>query len=57
MDGDRKINISEGVPLNASGAAKIYMNTGNNTKVNSPNGTVIHLQTGDYQLLNLTLFT
>ncbi|CAG9135913.1 unnamed protein product [Plutella xylostella] len=45
MDGDRKINISEGVPLNASGAAKIYMNTGNNTKVNSPNGTVIHLQT------------
>lgn len=47
MDGERKINISEGVPLNSTGAANIFLNTGRNTKVNSTDGTVIHLKTGD----------
>ncbi|XP_072939980.1 uncharacterized protein [Epargyreus clarus] len=27
MDGERKVNISEGVPLNSSGAANIFLNT------------------------------
>ena len=39
--------MSEGVPLNSTGAANIFLNTGKNTKVNSPEGTVIHLNTGD----------
>ncbi|CAG4954160.1 unnamed protein product [Colias eurytheme] len=43
MDGERKINLSEGVPLNSAGAANIFLNTGKNPKVND--GTVIHLQT------------
>ncbi|KAJ8735814.1 hypothetical protein PYW07_007434 [Mythimna separata] len=45
MDGERKIHMSEGVPLNSPGAANIFLNTGKNTKVNSPEGTVIHLNT------------
>lgn len=45
MDGERKIHISEDVPLNSTGAASIFLNTGRNTKVNSPDGTVIHLKT------------
>ncbi|XP_028169830.1 uncharacterized protein LOC114359585 isoform X1 [Ostrinia furnacalis] len=46
MDGDRKIHISEGVPLNSTGAANIFLNTGKSTaKLNSPDGTVIHLKT------------
>ncbi|CAB3241091.1 unnamed protein product [Arctia plantaginis] len=45
MDGERKIHMSEGVPLNSTGAASIFLNTGRNTKVNSPEGTVIHLKT------------
>ncbi|XP_034837696.1 uncharacterized protein [Maniola hyperantus] len=43
MDGDRKLNL-EGVPLNSTGAANIYLNTGKN-KVNERDGTVIHLNT------------
>ncbi|KOB69104.1 Uncharacterized protein OBRU01_13650 [Operophtera brumata] len=45
MESERKINC-EGVPLNSAGAANIFLNTGKNTKVNSPDGTVIHLKTG-----------
>ncbi|XP_026739001.1 uncharacterized protein LOC113501898 isoform X1 [Trichoplusia ni] len=45
MDGEKKINMSEGVPLNSTGAANIFLNTGKNTKLNSPDGTVIHLNT------------
>lgn len=52
MDGERKIHISEGVPLNSSGAANIFLNTGNSknkdSKVNSHDGTVIHLKTGEF---------
>ncbi|XP_023949762.2 uncharacterized protein LOC112054287 [Bicyclus anynana] len=40
---DKKINL-EGVPLNSTGAANIYLNTGKN-KVNDRDGTVIHLNT------------
>lgn len=47
MDGERKIHIGEGVPLNSTGAANIFLNTGKNTKVNSPDGTIIHLKTGN----------
>lgn len=47
MDGERKINLSEGVPLNTPGAANIFLNTGNNKKVTPSTGTVIHLKTGD----------
>ncbi|XP_046963505.1 uncharacterized protein LOC124532585 isoform X1 [Vanessa cardui] len=43
MDGERKINLGEGVPLNSAGAANIFLNTGKNKKVND--GTVIHLKT------------
>ncbi|KAI5645027.1 hypothetical protein NE865_03001 [Phthorimaea operculella] len=43
MDGERKINLCEGVPLNSAGAANIFLNTGR-SKVN-PDGTVIRLQT------------
>uniref|UniRef100_A0A1E1W729 THD domain-containing protein n=1 Tax=Pectinophora gossypiella TaxID=13191 RepID=A0A1E1W729_PECGO len=43
MDGERKVNLGEGVPLNSSGAANIFLNTGR-SKVN-PDGTVIHLNT------------
>lgn len=46
MDGERKIHMSEGVPLNSTGTANIFLNTGKNTKVNSSEGTVIHLNTG-----------
>ncbi|KAL4716918.1 hypothetical protein ACJJTC_012729 [Scirpophaga incertulas] len=42
MDGERKIHISEGVPLNTAGAANIFLNTGKNSKL-STDGTVIHL--------------
>lgn len=52
MDSERKINY-EGVPLDTAGAANIFLNTGKNTKVNSPDGTVIHLKTGDLFLLLL----
>lgn len=48
MDGERKIHMSEDVPLNSTGAASIFLNTGRNTKFNSPEGTVIHLKTGDF---------
>lgn len=49
MDGERKIHISEGVPLNSTGAANIFLNTGKSTaKLNSPDGTVIHLKTGEF---------
>lgn len=48
MDGEKKINMSEGVPLNSTGAANIFLNTGKNTKLNSPDGTIIHLNTGDF---------
>lgn len=49
MEGERKIHISEGVPLNASGAANIFLNTGTgkDTKQKSHDGTVIHLKTGE----------
>lgn len=47
MDGERKIHVSEDVPLNSPGAASIFLNTGINTKVNSPDGNFIHLKTGD----------
>lgn len=58
MDGERKINLSEGVPLNSPGAANIFLNTGNgaNTKVNSPNGTVIHLKAGTSFVIQLHAF-
>ncbi|RVE51940.1 hypothetical protein evm_003406 [Chilo suppressalis] len=36
--------MSEDVPLNSTGAANIFLNTGKNTKLNSPDGTVIHLK-------------
>lgn len=49
MDCDRKLNIGEGVPLNASGAAKLFLNTGKN-KV-TPDGTVIHLNTGEFIII------
>lgn len=55
MDGEKKINF-EGVPLNSTGAANIFLNTGKNTKVNSPNGAVIHLKTGEHGFLNYQLF-
>ncbi|XP_075976371.1 uncharacterized protein LOC142976728 [Anticarsia gemmatalis] len=45
MDGERKIHMSEDMPLNSTGAASIFLNTGRNTKLNSPDGTVIHLKT------------
>ncbi|KAJ0182315.1 hypothetical protein K1T71_001684 [Dendrolimus kikuchii] len=47
MEGERKIHISEGVPLNASGAANIFLNTGTGkeSKQKSNDGTVIHLKT------------
>lgn len=48
MDGERKIHLCEGVPLNSSGSANIFLNTGKN-KVN-PDGTVIHLKTGDLDI-------
>ncbi|CAG9796364.1 unnamed protein product [Diatraea saccharalis] len=44
MDGERKIRMSEDVPLNATGAANIFLNTGKNTKFNSTDGTIIHLK-------------
>lgn len=53
MDGERKINF-EGVPLNSAGAANIFLNTGKNPK--AKDGTVIHLNTGDFQFL-LTLLS
>ncbi|OWR45469.1 TNFSF5 protein [Danaus plexippus plexippus] len=43
MDGERKVNLSEGVPLNSSGGANIFLNAGKNNKLND--GTVIHLTT------------
>lgn len=49
MDGERKVNLSEGVPLNSSGGANIFLNAGKNNKLND--GTVIHLTTGDIQFL------
>lgn len=45
--------MSEGVPLNSPGAANIFLNTGKNTKVNSPEGTVIHLNTGDLDVYTM----
>ncbi|XP_068626628.1 uncharacterized protein [Battus philenor] len=43
MDADRKINFCEGVPLNSTGAANIFLNTSKDRKIND--GTIIHLNT------------
>lgn len=51
MDIERKVNLGEGVPLNSSGP-NIFLNT-NKNKVND--GTVIHLNTGDFQVQKLSL--
>lgn len=48
MDGERKINLSEGVPLNSTGAANIFLNTGKGPRTNTQDGTVIQLKTGTF---------
>ncbi|CAH2050804.1 unnamed protein product, partial [Iphiclides podalirius] len=44
MDAERKINLCEGVPLNSSGAANIFLNTTSKNRKDN-DGTVIHLKT------------
>lgn len=51
MDAERKINLCEGMPLNSTGAANIFLNTSKNRKDND--GTVIHLNTGTSYLFTL----
>lgn len=43
MDKETKCNLTEGMPLNAESGPNIYLSSGRNSKLHSPNGTVLHL--------------